>query len=225
MTLCYQDEDDLSVRSVTSLPSPATIALPSMDLTTELATETAVAEERRTAFARSIPRALIEFEDHIPKVLRASREPPKRKLYRIYKLVDQIAEVRAPHVACGKGCADCCRMNVMISAEEARFVSSATGAPHREFSASIAHSTEEFVGSPCPFLVNDACSIYEHRPLACRAHASFFTTAKWCAPDYLNSVEVPIVRFSGLTDALMEASAQRGEAVFADIRDFFLPSM
>ena len=43
------------------------------------------------------------------------------------------------------------------------------------------HDNREFLGQPCPFLVDNACSVYDVRPLVCRSHFSFDATAHWCA--------------------------------------------
>jgi uncharacterized protein len=77
------------------------------------------------------------------------------------------------------------------------------------------------VGKACPFLVDEQCSVYDNRPLACRKHASYYTNEKWCSPPYLNTVQAPLVRFGGLDEALAVVSARKTAPVFADIRDFF----
>ena len=99
-------------------------------------------------------------------------------------MTSEIADVRAPHVACVGKCADCCRMNVSISGLEAKLIAEATGRKAATVEDSIRHEQGRFVGVACPFLRDDLCTIYEHRPLVCRNHASFYPTAKWCMPEH-----------------------------------------
>ena len=112
-------------------------------------------------------------------------------------------------------------MNITITSLEAEAIAAATGRAASRVTGPISHPQDKFVGSPCPFLVADECSIYEDRPLSCRKHASYFTTEKWCSPPHLNTVQAPLVRFGGLDEALVTLSAKKGAVVFADIRDFF----
>ena len=59
------------------------------------------------------------------------------------------------------------------------------------------HDNREFLGQPCPFLVDNACSVYDVRPLVCRSHFSFDATAHWCAPERSTTVQMKLLRFSG----------------------------
>lgn len=116
-------------------------------------------------------------------------------------------------------------MNVTITSAEAERMGKAIGRKPVSISRSLRRSREYFAGQPCTFLSNDgACSIYGDRPLSCRKHASFFEDAAPCRPEVMNDIEVPQVRFSGLDQALFAASADLGEVILADIRDFFPPT-
>jgi hypothetical protein len=46
-------------------------------------------------------------------------------------------------------------------------------------------------GKPCPFLVSDACSVYEHRPLFCRLRHSLAEDPNDCAVDSRTGGRVP----------------------------------
>lgn len=85
----------------------------------------------------------------------------------------------------------------------------------------IRHSQEEFSGVPCPFLVDDKCSVYEARPYACRAHYSFDTSAYWCHPERSNKGEMSLLQMSGALQAYNEIVGSSPLRGFADIRDFF----
>jgi uncharacterized protein len=184
--------------------------------------EIEAAKARRTSFVESMPAALIELEEALPKILTKTPGSKKSKLKRIYVAIDQISKIREPFVACSKGCADCCKMNISISRLEAQAISDATGKTFVNLSNSISHEDPKFIGVPCPFLNEDSCSIYEHRPLACRTHSSFHTSAEWCKPDaLLLERSVPMLGWSGIETAFIETSIDKNQFVIADIRDFF----
>lgn len=179
------------------------------------------AQGRRAAFLRALPKALLDREDSIAASVATENASARSKLRRIYKLMDEMAVHREGKVACKQGCAACCRMNVTVSALEAEAIAAATGRVAARITESVSHPEEEYLGRPCPFLAAHECSIYVDRPLACRKHASYFTSEKWCSLPHVNTVQAPLVRFGGLDDALALVSMRKSGAVFADIRDFF----
>lgn len=180
------------------------------------------AECRRTAFLAAIPSQILQAEDKLPQKIRTLNASTKSKLGHIYRLMDDLSKVRSPFVACGIGCASCCRMNVTITSAEAHRIAQASGRRTVNVSRSIHHPAEKFAGTPCPFLDDqNRCSTYENRPLACRIHASFFEDASPCHPSVMLEVIVPQIGFSGLEGAMAELEEQSGEGVVADIRDFF----
>ncbi len=182
--------------------------------------DTEAAQIRRQAFVDALPESLIEMEGSLPTDNASANASARSKIGKIYRLMDQIAEVRAPHVACAGKCADCCRMNVSISGLEAKLIAEATGRKAATVEDSVKHEQHRFVGVPCPFLSDDLCTIYEHRPLVCRNHASFYATAKWCAPEHSLRTDAPMVNFSGIDEAYFAVSG-RDRMILADIRDFF----
>jgi uncharacterized protein len=173
----------------------------------------------------ALPKPLLDSEDSIAASLSTENASARSKLRRIYKLMDQMAIHRQAHVACKQGCAACCRMNITVSAVEAEAIAAAAGRTLIRVSGSIVHPEDEFIGKPCPFLVGEECSIYLSRPLACRKHASYFTSEKWCAPPHVNTVQAPLVRFSGLDEALAFVSARKGGAVWISSLRIHQPEM
>ena len=183
--------------------------------------DTEAAQIRRQAFVDALPKRLVELEGSLPTDIARANASARSKIGKIYRLMDQIAEVRAPHVACAGECADCCRMNVSISGLEAKLIAEATRRKAATVEASIRHEQGRFVGVACPFLRDDLCTIYEHRPLVCRNHASFYPTAKWCMPEHSLRTDAPMVNFSGIDEAYVAVSSGRDRMILADIRDFF----
>lgn len=183
--------------------------------------DTEAAQTRRQAFVDTLPKPLVELEGSLPTEIARENASARSKIRKIYRLIDQIAAVRAPHVACAGKCADCCRMNVSISGLEAKLIADATGRKAVIVEGSVEHDQDRFVGVACPFLRDDLCTIYEHRPLVCRNHASFYDTAKWCMPEHSLRTDAPMVNFSGIDEAYVAVSSGRGRMILADIRDFF----
>ncbi len=131
-------------------------------------------------------------------------------------------EYRDPFVACKKGCADCCHMNITISTEEAARIGAASRRKFEKMLSSVRHEVSAFAGVPCPFLEADsACSVYADRPLVCRNHASFDEDAKLCNPKLMNDVQMPVVNYAGIEEAFGSLVLASKNSVLADIRDFF----
>jgi Fe-S-cluster containining protein len=180
-------------------------------------------KQRSEAFVQAVPRQLIDQETAIPHRLKNLNASPKVKLRQVYKLIDDIAEHRAPFVACKTACSDCCHINVSITALEAQQLAEVSGRTARSLNRSFLHDKDKFAGQACPFLVDNLCSVYSARPYACREHVSYLPTASACIPDICNKVSVPMLTFSGLRDAYL-GIGKDSDRVIADIRDFFPPT-
>ncbi len=84
-------------------------------------------------------------------------------------------------VACRKGCSWCCHIQVETTIVEAIVVSRQV-AKSESLTASVLAAAPAVAGTDsvgrlrkrvaCPLLVDGACSVYDHRPGACRAHVS-----------------------------------------------------
>jgi Fe-S-cluster containining protein len=176
---------------------------------------------RETEAAAIVPKDLMNREDHLPEALRDFNASPRSKLRRIYAVMEEISQARSEFVACGKGCADCCRINIGITSLEAVQIAAATGRQLAPVGRSTSHPTEEFYGKACPFLADNVCTIYEDRPLACRKHASYYVTNSACSAENKGNKDFPLLSYSGLDTALFMVSGARAQPVMADIRDFF----
>lgn len=97
-------------------------------------------------------------------------------------------------IACGKGCSHCC--NIWVSASAPEVLAIAKIARTRgdafiqkvreanEFTRKFSFDDRDSHPHPCPFLVENICSIYEARPKSCRLAAS--ADAAICSRSYLN---------------------------------------
>jgi hypothetical protein len=125
---------------------------------------------------------------------------------------------------------------VHITSIEASLIAAATGRPARPAAQALAlnsidpndpalierweQSEREVIGTPCPFLAGSECSIYEHRPFACRTHLSLDDDDLLCR--LVEGAEIPMPRLDTRLLVGLFLSAQPG-ALLADIREFFAP--
>lgn len=188
-----------------------------------LSVSSGAAKLRSAEFIKAIPPELSNREDTIQRKLASENASPRNKLQKIYSLMTDLVKAAGPYVACGKGCSDCCQMNVMVSQLEANFIEKETGIKPAQVAGTLIHPQDKFVGVSCPFLKDGLCSIYDARPFACRKHLNFDTSAYWCDPTRTSTVELPMLGFSGAEDAFFDVVGLKAGGVFADIRDFFSP--
>ena len=161
----------------------------------------------------------------------------------LHRAQDRVGEaVQAAGVSpCREGCAHCCRIPVLVTAPEARAIGRATGRtpvaspagavmakPGERLEAVQARLLEQrerllgtVSGTPCPFLVDERCSVYNVRPSACRLHVSIDDTSDPCdtGPDGTRTVRAA---YLNTHQHLAFAVAALGiHQPVADIRAFF----
>ena len=160
---------------------------------------------------RAIPAWLDKRDDKIGKTLRKLSDPLER-LRALLKLASDLTDSISSFTPCKKGCSFCCRMpTIELSELEAAEISRQTGVPISE------SPPRDHAWKPCPFLKDDSCTIYEHRPFFCRTHVVFSKTPTWCAPDKCNQFDFPLIRFPNLIEAYRELN--KGKV--RDIRETF----
>lgn len=86
------------------------------------------------------------------------------------KAADTLGVALAPIAACGRGCNACCHQPVMLFASEARQIGKEIGRVPKVVPLALRERKPNWRGAehPCQFLRNGECSIYAHRPMACR---------------------------------------------------------
>jgi hypothetical protein len=87
-------------------------------------------------------------------------------------------------VACRRGCAFCCHVNVDVTPLEA--IRLARHAPP----GAAAAQGDAAARAPCPLLVDGACSQYEARPFACRS--VFSPDARRCEAGFTGTASTPV---------------------------------
>lgn len=102
-------------------------------------------------------------------------------------LVEEIAAGVVPHVDC-TACGNCCRaLAVGLIPDDIPLLTCATGlspdtiADHYVDRKAAARWGEwgVFLDAPCPFLRGTLCSVYAHRPRACRDYPALTPNFRW----------------------------------------------
>lgn len=164
------------------------------------------------------------------EVLAANRSVPlTERTRRFFKIVDAVFDPVKPFVVCGSGCSHCCRQAVFISSAEAKLISDFTGKPttlerNTFLDAQYAKDAQDRrVDTPCSFLVEGQCSIYEVRPVACRIHFSTSDDREDCSMEnHFKGNTVSLLDTATFTDPYLKMN--RPKSFLADINDFFPPA-
>jgi Fe-S-cluster containining protein len=164
--------------------------------------------------------------------LNAMAAAPRSKLPKLYALMEVVGELRAPHLACNAGCSFCCKtIPVEISDLEANLIASVTGRQPAKLPPgrhTIPGDAPGRVNTPCPFLKDDLCSIYEHRPYSCRSLGVVDRDSLTCHPENTTlarakdprAVPVSMTKMQAFDPTYQELHRRPG-TVWADIRQFF----
>lgn len=140
----------------------------------------------------------------------------KRILW-LKRAADTFAAAVAPHAACRKGCSHCCHISLKFTEAEAIEIGKAIGVPPASDAPDRPGRAVE--NEPCPFLRDEACSIYENRPIVCRTHFNMDADDLLCQLVPGAAVPVPYMdNRAVLLGALMVGGAQPR---IADVRDWF----
>ena len=182
-----------------------------------------IAKNNYEAFLAAIPVEVHRREEKLASELRLMNAKPIVKLARIRKSVETLFAYTEGYVACKMGCAYCCHQAVDISRLEAEFIQDKTGIMYAQVSNPPLRDPLTFSEkTPCPFLKQGVCSIYEYRPLICRLAVNLDRDPYWCKFENWHNPggAVPKPTFHSIYDAYSELNVKAG-SVMADIRDFF----
>lgn len=157
------------------------------------------------------------------QAIRAQSDTAKLALLRA--LLDLIGAAAAGNVACHKGCSACCHIAVQVTAQEAAVIGREIGVkvatPARWSTKSTRDDdAERLYGVPCPFLKDDACSIYASRPLACRTQFNVDTEPSACTIIPGEVLTVPYWNHMPVTVQIAQAFI-KSMTRYADVREFF----
>ena len=162
-----------------------------------------------------------------------------KKLFWLRREAEVVSKAILPHSACRNGCSDCCNINVMLSEGEARVIAKAIGRPISEpapgkalvpnnlmtqagmmqFQQEKPHVTRDRIGHPCTFLEAGRCSIYEHRPMACRQQFNLDDDNLLCK--LVEGGDIPVPYLNQQTAQVAYLMLWGSNSRMADIREWF----
>lgn len=169
--------------------------------------------------ARMRPHAA-EYHRRINEIVN-SRRSVRARLEQLRALVDDVTSHVQSNSACSRGCAHCCHIAVVVHEQEAAMIGEEIGrAPKRPAKYWRDGDIDKFDASyanPCTFLVDNECSIYEHRPLACRQHWNMGASADPCRMDAVRD-GIPYLNLRMFDQAAVLIC---GDDRIAELRQFF----
>jgi uncharacterized protein len=175
------------------------------------------AKKNYDRLASNIPFQLSKREDGFAVQIQRAKLSPAKKLKSLYSFMNELYTFASKYTPCKKGCSSCCHYKVSISEIEIAHIENHTKIKRNE----IFNQSENFHGTPCTFLKNGACSIYEVRPFVCRRHVTLAATNTWCNPEISNDETFPLLRFSGIDDAYDHIRRESESFELHDIRQVF----
>ena len=160
------------------------------------------------------------------KLVRA-RGPDRQA--QIIEIADELSRTITPHVACARGCSECCYMATNLSRYEADMIGRYIGREperlgrERKTTPRLADDLRaRYTGVACPFLDAGRCSIYAVRPIACRTHHTMMDDETNCrlrlGEDGRVVNPTPSLNLSTVGSA---AAAIFAGQDYGDIREFF----
>jgi hypothetical protein len=151
----------------------------------------------------------------------ASSSTSGKRVFWLQKAAQTLANSYGPHAACSEGCSHCCHIPVQITQAEALFIGRQIGrrplAPEHQGPAPVVDG----YASPCPFLLDNRCSIYTHRPMVCRSHMNLDRDDLLCR--LLPGVPVPVPYLDTRFLALAAVDILGPTQPLADLRQWFPP--
>lgn len=162
---------------------------------------------------------LLETFNRRLRALVTSSAPTWIRLQELYSLADDYAVHIAPRATCRRGCSHCCNVGVRLFEQEAQMLAQRIGVKAK--TTKLRDTWREFdygYHRPCTFLVNGECSIYEHRPFACRALYNMDEDSLLCELHPPLSIPVPYFNLSLLWRAYLTICAPHKSN---DIRTYF----
>ena len=160
----------------------------------------------------------------LPQRIANMNARPVIKLVEVLNTADKIFDHAGKFAACARGCGHCCHVSVPISAFEAQYMGDKLGIKPQVVTQSKRPKLQDFGShTPCPFLANGECSIYEVRPLTCRMHMNFDVDNYWCLHENWQrpEAEIPRPTIEPLEQAYHQLMSSTKQEIVADIRDFF----
>lgn len=195
-------------------------------------------DQRKAAIAERMPMVMRNIEHEFSKIqplvnsklnqVMTENSSRRTKVIKIQELVSDVRSISNQYAACRDGCSTCCTQRVMLSQTEADAIGYKIGLPAIQLKHGyVLPETHEFgKDTPCTFLKNDRCSIYEHRPVMCRNAVNLDVDSLLCGFENWDLDKRKDKRFTGIPmlglGPLMAAYQKTaGSDCVGDIRAFF----
>lgn len=187
--------------------------------------QAAIAEKLAEAFPVNVQQKFDQKLNRIEK----DNSSRKSKIRKLQLLTSEVRQVTADIVPCKRGCSACCHIKVEMCQDEAEIIGEHLQKKPKKLLKNVRMTPESALGrpdTPCPFLKNHECSIYDARPVVCRNFVvmdidnllcGFENSALVLAKDS-RAVPVP---FSTATPILAAYLRLTQNQPLADIRQFF----
>ncbi len=151
----------------------------------------------------------------------ASSATSGKRVFWLQKAAQTLADAYGPHAACREGCSHCYHVPVKITQAEALFIGRQIGQRPLTPEHLGPEPVVEGYASPCPFLLDNACGIYDHRPMVCRSHMNLDQDDLLCR--LLPGVPVPVPYLDTRLLALAAVDILGDTQPLADLRQWFPP--
>lgn len=197
---------------------------------TEMAALPSAVQERIHLVEKEVPdrvaQANVRLKPLIPTLEAAnaflsdgSKGNVKQRLTSLRNVANLMSKAVGEVSACRQGCSHCCHIPVSLSKAEAQLIGSLIGVkPVQDAQTSETDRTAYGYDRPCPFLEEGACSIYAHRPFACRALLNMDRDDLLCQLVEGKAIPVPYLNMSSWQ--ILYVIGTEGSPL-GDIRAFF----
>jgi Fe-S-cluster containining protein len=176
------------------------------------------------AMNRQVIPIKVEHTKRLNAVIKSPRSMHS-KIESVWAALDEIGKAIKPFAACKRGCSHCCYQSVLISAREAELIGKRIGVKPRSYTGVRKRDDiESGYHNPCPFLKDNACSIYAHRPTPCRQLYNLDRDALLC--ELTGTNKVPYANLRDYDQVLMAVTSERRQIVERDpVRGVMRPGM
>ncbi len=172
------------------------------------------ARENRKKAIELIPIKTIKKEELLFNAIKNSKRNSEHKLMELYKFMDELSQPFKHLTPCKSKCSHCCHIKVDVSDFEMLQIKK--NAKKQVRKAVLGR----MIGEPCPFLIDDSCSIYEFRPFVCRRHQVFTPTNKLCEKE--SELGQELLNFTEVDKAFNYILSESGLYSQKDIRKYFI---
>ncbi len=173
------------------------------------------AEENYKILRSNFPASLKRDETKILKKIKRSNKSNLKKLKKLFSFMDEFYGFIHNYTPCEKKCSKCCFYSITVSDVEVLHIENTYNIARKKLLVPL----RNIEGTPCCFLENDMCLIYDARPFVCRRHIILAADNSWCSHDCER--KFPMLSFSRI-DRSYEVIILGGKSLkFYDIREVF----